>query len=472
MLINLHIQYFSKLNQRLFSEFEWKIQPQENWAIVGNIGTGKSILLKILSGEEYLSKADGKIEYAPFITHKDIQYISFIDDKKWIKRADFYYQQRYYTSFTDDEITLKAFLNLEKLNTELQKTTLQMLQEYKLEACLEVPFIQLSNGQKNKSILIKALQSDYKLLLLDNPFIGIDMESRATILQLIDKLIQQNKSIIYTCNYPIFANSTTNILQLKKHQTPQPILRENFTENEPSGIKEKKIFSENPASEKIIELDEVQIKYHHKIILDKINWTVLRGEKWAVIGENGSGKSTLLSLLYADHPHTYKNKILLFNEPRQHQSIWEIKQRIGYLSSEFHLHFNEPLLVWQTIVSGFTDTLTTSRALTVLQLNSIDELLNVLKIKHLRNRLFLSLSFGEQRLVLFARAVIKQPELLILDEAYQGFDQQTIAMCNHYLSYILNPTTTLIFTSHYMDELPDCIYKYLYLANGKKIRQI
>lgn len=81
--------------------------------------------------------------------------------------------------------------------------------------------------------------------------------------------------------------------------------------------------------------------------------------------------------------------------------------------------------------------------------------------------MFSSLSFGEQRLVLFIRAIIKLPKLLILDEAYQGFDKNTISTCNTYIDEILPKSTTLIFTSHYLEEMPKCISNFLFLSNGK-----
>ena len=466
MLFNLQIHQFTKLNQIIFQDFCWKVSEQESWAIIGNIGTGKTILLKILSGLEYLPLQDGQLFFKENITQEDIAFVSFLDEKKWIKRADFYYQQRYYTSFTDEEMKLYEFFELEKINDRQKENIQSLLKKYHLENLLNVPFIQLSNGQKNKSILIKSLQLNCKILLLDNPFIGIDAASRKEIFKLIDELIGSGKHVVYTSNYPVFATSTTHILQLYKNKKPAVFLKKDYPENETSTIQKQNI-SENSSCKKIIELQHVNIKYHEKIILDNISWTVFEGEKWAILGENGSGKSTLLSLLYADHPQSYKNHILLFDEPRRTQSIWEIKARTGYLSSEFHLHFLEPLNVAETIATGFTDTLSLQRKPTSEQADAIEKIIKALDIEHLKNRQFLSLSFGEQRLVLFARAVIKNPDLLILDEAYQGFDKETIALCNHYIDTVLPKKTTLIFTSHYAEELPECVHKYLHLANGK-----
>ena len=470
--MHLNISSFKKNAALIFQNFDWKINHQESWAIIGNIGVGKTMLLKIIADIEYLPIVNGSILFSEKLSKDDIEYISFSDEKKWINRANFYYQQRYYTSFTEDEISVQDFLQLNNLSATEKEKTNHLLNKYSLFSLLGVPFIQLSNGQKNKCILIKALQSNKKLFLLDNPFIGIDAKSRVEIFSLIDTLISEQKKVIYSTNYLVFSDSTTHILSLQKNSVYTFYKKEDFNT---SRLKEdfKKTEKQNfiPSVE-IIELKNVTIAYNNKPILENINWTVYKGEKWMVYGVNGSGKSSLMSLLYADHPLAYKNEIYLFNEPRKTQSIWEIKAKIGYLSAEFHLHFNEPLTVLQTIGTGFTDTLSLQKSLTEIQLKQIENILTELNILHLQNRYFLNLSFGEQRLVLFARALIKQPDLLILDEPYQGLDQDAILLCNKYLDKHLSSEQTLIFTSHYKEEIPNCVYKELYLLNGKIVEHV
>lgn len=470
MAFSLFIHQYSKQQTPIFSNLNWEIQEHENWAILGNIGTGKTLLLKILSGLEFLSSTDGSLVFSNRLNTKDIEYISFSDDRKWIKQSNFYYQQRYYTTYSDEEMALVEFLQLQELTVLALEKSKLLLDKYHLSNLLSVPFIQLSNGQKNKAILVKALQSTASVFLLDNPFIGIDSMSRNDIFNLIDTLILQGKQVIYTTNYPDFATSTTHILSLEKDRKYTLKQRSDF---KPTNQQEKKIGKKNvvhPSNNNpIIELQNVSISYHQKKILDNINWTVFSGEKWAIIGENGSGKSTLMSLLYADHPQAYHYDIRLFGQARKTQSIWEIKAKTGYLSPEFHLHFNEPLNVMETIGTGYSDTLTLLKSLTSNQQQHILQTMEELAIAHLKLRYFNSLSFGEQRLVLFARAIIKQPELLILDEPYQSLDEQSILRCNRWLCASLQEKQTLIFTSHYTHEIPDNITHFLNLNKGKII---
>ncbi len=470
MFSQLTIHSFTKNLKEIFFDFNWQIKANESWAITGNIGVGKTTLLNLIAGKEYLPISSGQIVFDNPIEKNKIEFISFSDNNKWIKRSDYYYQQRYYTSLTEDEITLNKFLFSDITEEKQLNKTNNLIEKYLLLDLLKIPFIQLSNGQKNKAILIKALQSISNVFLLDNPFIGIDTISRYEIFNLINDLIFDGKQVIYTTNYQEFASSTTNILELKidkKYYT--------FSKNDYLNSINTPTIEFNPkpqqtnSTKKIIELKNVSVIYDSTVILDNINWVVLEGEKWAILGKNGSGKSTLLSLLYADHPQAYKNKIFLFNEPRKNQSIWEIKSKIGYLSSEFHLHFNEPLTVLETIGTGFSDTHSLQKKLSKTEINSILKLLSFLQILHLKDRYFLTLSFGEQRLVLFARAMVKTPTLLILDEPYQGLDASTIALCNAYIENNLQ-NVTLIFTSHYQEEIPKSINKILHLDKGKIIK--
>ena len=279
MLIELKINQFTKLNHTIFKALNWTIHKGENWAIVGDIGTGKTILLQILAGVEYLSLQDGVLKINDNLKKEDFGYISFLDDKKWIKRADFYYQQRYYTSFTDEEMKLQEFLGFSLLEKNQVTYYNSLLLKYQLDNLLEIPYIQLSNGQKNKAILIKAFLLDYKILLFDNPFIGIDVESREDVLNLIDELIQRQKIVIYTSNYHRFANTTTHILELNKQGVPISIPVEKYPFDNTIQKSRNKTSTRTIINQKIIELENVTIQYHEKKILDQINWEVFDGEK-------------------------------------------------------------------------------------------------------------------------------------------------------------------------------------------------
>ena len=177
-------------------------------------------------------------------------------------------------------------------------------------------------------------------------------------------------------------------------------------------------------TEHVVDLNKVSIRYGERTILKDLDWTVKCGEKWALSGENGSGKSTLLSLVCADNPQSYACDITLFGRKRgSGESIWEIKKHIGYVSPEMHRAYLKNLPAIDIVASGLHDfcgvvQTSASRA----DGGFVNGGWIFFGIANLKDRNFLQLSSGEQRLVLLARAFVKDPELLILDEPLHGLD--------------------------------------------------
>ena len=193
-------------------------------------------------------------------------------------------------------------------------------------------------------------------------------------------------------------------------------------------------------------------------ILDNLSWQVKPGEKWMLKGQNGAGKSTLLSLLYGDNPQAYSLPVYLFDQKRgPGQSIWAIKERIGFTSPELHAYYDQDLLARHVVWSGLTDTFHVKPG-TPTEFRVITEaLFEYFGILECLNRPFSQLSTGIQRLVLFMRALIKVPPVLLLDEPFQGFDQPTIQACRSLLSKVLDEQFTLIFITHFKHEAPSIV---------------
>ena len=222
-----------------------------------------------------------------------------------------------------------------------------------------------------------------------------------------------------------------------------------------------------PMPQEIIKFNNVTIRYGERTILKDLNWVVLKGEHWSLSGQNGAGKSTLLSLVCADNPQAYANDISLFGHRRgSGESIWDIKKHIGYISPEMHRSYKQNIPAIQIVASGLKDTVGLYARPTKQEKDLCIEWMNLFGIKHLADRKFLEMSSGEQRLVLLARAFVKSPDLLILDEPLHGLD-----LCNRNLvktivdRYMFEDSErTLIYVTHYENELPKCIDNSLYLT--------
>jgi molybdate transport system ATP-binding protein len=205
-------------------------------------------------------------------------------------------------------------------------------------------------------------------------------------------------------------------------------------------------------------MNDITIKYGEKTILSHINWTVRKGDCWALCGQNGSGKSTLLSLICADNPQAYACDISLFGRKRgSGESIWEIKRHIGYVSPEMHRSYHHNIPVIQVMASGLKDTVGLYTRTNEAEREKCRWWMRIFGIEHLETRPFLSLSSGEQRLVLVARAFVKDPQLLILDEPLHGLDNQKRALVKDIIeTYSEKPNKTLIMVTHYEEDLPKC----------------
>lgn len=457
--------------REIFSNFNWTMREGEAWAVVGPTGSGKTTLAETLLGKHALH--GGALTWPLFdrlrgagrpvkYTSQAVAHVTFKEDSRLFSYAGRYYQQRF--EFADSEsdtpLSLEQFLLTGTHATGLERAT--VCSRFGIAELLHQPFMTLSNGQSRRARLARAMLAKPELLILDDPFIGLDSAARADLSALLGELVKEGKHIVLICREDAVPKWVTNTLTLKQANSVNP---------SDSSKKKKKVSkptTKRKVSRKIIiNLQDVTVTHAGHTILDHVSWTVRTGERWAVLGPNGSGKSTLLSLLCGDHPQAYSNDVQLFGRRRgSGETIWDVKKNVGLLSPEFHLYFSEPLSADRTAATGFFDTLA-SKPTTSKQDERVKELFAAFGISHLAGRAFKSLSTGEQRLVLLARALVKRPPLVILDEPFQGMDAASTARCRDWLDSELGDDQTLLFVTHEPSELPRCVSKTLRLEKGK-----
>ena len=215
-------------------------------------------------------------------------------------------------------------------------------------------------------------------------------------------------------------------------------------------------------------MHNVTIRYGERTILKNLNWTVANGERWAISGQNGSGKSTLLSLVCADNPQSYACDIVLFDQQRgSGETIWDIKKHIGYVSPEMHRAYQRDLPAIRIVASGLKDSVGLYVKPEAGDYDTCRWWMDMFGIAHLAERTFLKLSSGEQRLVLLARAFVKDPELLILDEPLHGLDNRNRLLVKDIINtFCQRNNKTMMMVTHYEEELPDCITNKLWLERN------
>jgi molybdate transport system ATP-binding protein len=224
-----------------------------------------------------------------------------------------------------------------------------------------------------------------------------------------------------------------------------------------------------PPDTPLIELQHVSVKYQDVTVLQDITWTMRQGEHWAIRGPNGAGKSTLLSLILADNPQAYANELKIFGQRRgSGESIWDIKRYIGWVAPEIHMYYQSQAPCQTVVCSGLFDSVGLYHNVTPAQLQVATKWMQALEIEALAERSFREVSIGEQRLVLLARALVKQPRLLILDEPCQSLDGLNRSRIIQLLDSLCQQTpVSLLYVTHHLDELPRSITHVMHLENGR-----
>ena len=460
---------------RLAEPVNFHLAKGEHVAIVGRNGGGKSMLVDMITGKHPVYP--GQLSYSFDEPYNNLKHITFRDTYGGDNDRTYFLQQRWNQMEIDEETPTvgskleEAFQLAGDDTPERRAFQKHLYQLFHLEDLLDKYIILLSSGELRKYKLVANLFTKPKVLIIENPFIGLDAETRDQVKQLLATLAgQQDMQIILVLSkideIPEFITRVIKMLDLRFVEdivvkTYYPIDRC------PHAILLQKPNNIPPLPQQIIQFNNVTIRYGERTILKDLNWVVLKGEHWALSGQNGAGKSTLLSLVCADNPQAYANDISLFGHRRgSGESIWDIKKHIGYVSPEMHRSYKQNIPAIEIVASGLKDTVGLYARPTEAERAVCLEWMNLFGIKHLADRKFLEMSSGEQRLVLLARAFVKSPDLLILDEPLHGLD-----LCNRNLVKTIvdrymfdNPERTLIYVTHYENELPKCIDNSLYLT--------
>jgi molybdate transport system ATP-binding protein len=469
-----------RLNGRaILNNVSFTINSGETWAITGPSGSGKTTLLKAIAGK-LLYTGKITIEHEATLNKKIVLVEQQHHFKNLSNTSNFYYQQRFNSMDAEDAITVEEDLGQVLYKTNATKDELnELAEQFHIRKLFTERLIQLSNGENKRLQIVKALLLHPSIMLLDNPFIGLDVESRQTLETVLATVIDKGIHIIMVASSSHLPHFVTNVLSLT-HTGFKTEATTNTSFHKGAGKKEPLILNHEllkaltkhetqSTYEFIVRMRDVEIKYDGKKILDNINWEVRDGERWALSGSNGSGKSTLLSLINADNPRAYANEIYLFDRKRgTGETIWDIKKKIGFVSPELHLYFEKNITCFHVVASGLFDTIGLFRKLSEQQSTLVLKWMQLIQIEHLKNKFLYQLSNSEQRLVLLARALVKNPPLLILDEPCQGLDDEQVQLFKNLVNEIcITGSKSLIYVSHYTEEIPECVTKYIKLKDGK-----
>ncbi|KAK6220247.1 ABC transporter [Colletotrichum tabaci] len=602
-------------NPPLFSDLSFELpsfaETKNHWCIIGPSLSGKTTLLQVLRGQHlaipptaraypYLStdKVPARLRSA----NRAIQYVGFDGEQGGAlggPTTSAYLAARYESRRENTDFSLRDFLvgntelnPLETLPGEENLIPRELLErvvtDLRLDPLLDLPVAFLSNGQGRRARIARALLTTPEVLLLDEPFMGLDPPTVASLSPLLQSLAERQSPRLVLSARPQdpLPDWITHLIYLRSDcqigsMGPKDMVLEGFRkyvrgvwkgglqEDEKlpvhslvemgktltaNGVEGDGLFDSNekgqhaaesagavedppsqtPLGEPLVEMDGCQVRYGSKIALgnwsqdtpsgpkDGLIWTVRRGERWGVFGPNGSGKTTVVSLLCSDHPQTYSLPIKLFGrsrlpEPGSGQrplTFWDIQSRIGHSSPEVHQHMPRGLTVRQVLENAWADTFKGIPKLDDEARGKVEATLrwfapelnpghnNSIAVGSSSSSdnlswsdayLFGGLSFSAQRIALLLRAVIKNPDVVVLDEAFSGMDDAVRDKCMLFLVKGeekthsgdrivdseaaragevrvrgLTEQQALICISHIKEEVPDCVREWICLPEANE----
>ena len=467
--------------RRLLPDTSWTLRAGQNWVIMGDNGAGKTTLAGTLTGETAVVagrrwadpslRGPSGVRCVSFETHQRLM----AGDQNQDEARSFAHRGFRGTRVREvlENTCANAGQDRRFLGAWLKQTGLCAWQDREIR--------NLSTGEIRQVMIARALLAEPRLLIIDEPFDGLDTAARRRLGRMLSALMQGGlQMILITHHRDEILPEITHYLLLGEGRvaeqgpwrvtgedsTPLPGLAPPNAKRLPPGRTAATGSPRGTGAPDLIRMHDVTVVYDRRMVLNRLNWCVRPGENWVICGPNGSGKSTILQLVCGDHLQAYANAVYLFGRRRgSGETIWDIKRRIGLVSSTLQLGYRKPLSGLEVVLSGFFDSVGLYRQATADQTAAARQWAARLSIAHLLDRPFLRMSSGERRMVLIARAMVKQPILLILDEPCQGLDAHNRQRLLDMLATIAaSAATQLIYVSHREDEIPAGTTHELHLA--------
>ncbi len=465
--------------KELVSNINWDLSENRSWAVIGPNGSGKTSLIRIITGD--LSHCSGDVDFHQGFTRGTVSAVTHEQHLALIRAEAKKNIFEFHGEYSDKFITARKLITGGreelKLDAKLEKTA----GELRITHLLDRGVKYLSTGEIRKVLIAGALAASPRVLILDEPFEGLDTEAAQSLSAIIRGLIEKKIVVILvTHRRDLIPEAISHVLCLKegrllasgtREEILVPDVMDKLYDNRPAAFPHMPELEKSTGnsffreSDTLIAMENVSVSYNSVPTLTRINWEMKKGENWTVTGPNGAGKSTLLSLISGDNPKAYGHEIHLFGQKRgTGETVWDIKERVGFISSEFQVGYVDDITAFQVVLSGFFDSVGLYDRASAVQKETAAAWIRSLSLEENSHRNFGELSFGEQRCFLLCRAMVKMPLLLILDEPCQGLDPSGRRLFLSLLDHIGETTPThILYVTHHEEENLSCIHRKLRL---------
>jgi molybdate transport system ATP-binding protein len=455
---------------------EFSICPGEQWCIYGGNGAGKSVLAELIAGRR--RESSKYVHYPRGLNPvSDIHIVSF-EEQQRLWQVDNRLDMSEFSDRAEDKgTTVAVLIHSARVASCADEGLFQSL----VDTLDLMPFVDqgirfLSSGQVRKALIARALYAFRdgfeQLIILDDPLETVDLASKKKIEDCIQSMSSSRNCILQLCrreqdilsgcthlaimeSLSIVAQGECSTIQAGEEYArlrvlPKPIFLPAATA--PSA-------AEDDSQLPLIELNNVDAGYGGNQILHKFSWAMMPGEHVLIEGPNGCGKSTLLSLINGENHKAYGQDVSLFGARKgSGETIWELKAKFGVVSNELHNKYQKGWRLLDVVVSGFFDSVGLYDDSGAQQVDEAKRWLSLVGLENQKGRYYHELSFGQQRLALLARAMVKGPRILILDEPCVGLDDFHRIHILQLLDEIAKVTTTqLIYVSHVAAQRPQCL---------------